>query len=264
MIQLVCIDVDGTLVGSSGDVLPEVWAAAKRAREHGLHLAICSGRPAFGNTRDWATRLDPDGWHVFQNGASVLHLGTGQSLSQQIRPETVVYLVSRSRKTGRILELYTDETYAVESTAPRAREHAGLLGVPFATRPFASLGKPIVRAQWLLTRDETEAVLREPHPGLELSPSTSPVMPHTTFMNMTREGVNKATAVKAVADAYGIPMSAVMLVGDGHNDVAAMRQVGFPVAMANAEPEVRQLARHEVGHVDEAGLAEALELALVA
>ncbi len=263
MIRLVCIDVDGTLVGRSGDVLPAIWSVTERARRHGLHLAVCSGRPAFGNTREWATRLDPDGWHVFQNGASVLHLGTGRSLSQQIPPETIAYLVSRSRKTGRILELYTDEEYAVESAAQRARDHAGLLGVPFATRAFASLGKPVVRAQWLLSRDETQVVLREPHPGLELSPSTSPVMPDPTFMNMTRQGVNKATAVSAVAEAYGISMSAVMLVGDGHNDAAAMRQVGYPVAMANAEPEVRQLARREVGHVDEAGLAEALELAMV-
>jgi hydroxymethylpyrimidine pyrophosphatase-like HAD family hydrolase len=53
-----------------------------------------------------------------------------------------------------------------------------------------------------------------------------------------------------------------MFVGDGGNDVAAMQIVGIPVAMANAEPEVRAVAAHLAGHVDDAGLVDALELAL--
>jgi hydroxymethylpyrimidine pyrophosphatase-like HAD family hydrolase len=32
MIDLICIDVDGTLVGSSGDVAAGSWEAAVRAR----------------------------------------------------------------------------------------------------------------------------------------------------------------------------------------------------------------------------------------
>lgn len=262
MVRLVCIDVDGTLVGTSGTVLPEVWSAAERARENGIRLAICSGRPAFGNTRDWALRLDADGWHIFQNGASVLNLATGQSLSEALPPESVVKLVTRARHTGRILELYSDESYAVESVAHRARAHAGLLGVPFERRAFASLMRPIVRAQWLLPHDEVSTVLDEPHAGLELSPSTSPVMPDTTFVNMTRRGIDKASAVRALAKAYGVTLREIMLVGDGQNDAAAMRTVGFPVAMGNADSTVRAVARHEVGHVDDAGLAEALELAI--
>jgi hydroxymethylpyrimidine pyrophosphatase-like HAD family hydrolase len=53
-----------------------------------------------------------------------------------------------------------------------------------------------------------------------------------------------------------------MYVGDGFNDTPAMRIVGWPVAMANAEPVARDLAHRLVGHVDEAGVAEALEIAL--
>ena len=42
-IQLIGVDVDGTLVGASGEVLPVVWDAALRARESGIHVALCSG-----------------------------------------------------------------------------------------------------------------------------------------------------------------------------------------------------------------------------
>jgi Cof subfamily protein (haloacid dehalogenase superfamily) len=264
MIGLVCVDVDGTLVGSTGDVHPEVWRAAARAREAGVRLAVCSGRPAFGVTRALAERLHPDGWHSFQNGASVLHLGSSRSLSTHVAPEAIAMLVRRARATGRILELYTDTEYAVESTAELARTHARLLGVPFAPRPFESLAGAIVRAQWLVPDAELEALVAEPHPGLEVSPSTSPLIPGIQFVNLTPEGVDKATSVRAVAAEYGVPLERVMFVGDGRNDVTAMRIVGHAVAMANAEPELLATARRTVAHVDEGGLAEALALALAA
>lgn len=262
MIELICVDVDGTLVGSSGDVAAEVWPAVERAREAGARLVICSGRPAFGLTRELAERLDPTGWHVFQNGASIVHLPSGRARSGYIPRESVQRLIDRARQAERVLELYTDTEYAVESTDERARRHAGLLGVPFAPRPFASLQGEIVRAQWLLSLPEEAAVLVEEHDGLALTPSTSPVMPDTSFVSITAPGLDKAAAVRAVAAEYGIPLERVMMVGDGGNDLQAMRIVGFPVAMGNAEAEVRAVARHHVAHVDRGGLVEALELAM--
>ena len=264
MIRLVCIDVDGTLVGSHGRVHPDVWNAAERARAAGIRLAISSGRPAFGITREYAARLDAEGWHIFQNGASVLHLPTGTSRSTHIAPETVAMLVHRARARGdaRLLELYTDTEYAFELASPRARAHAELLGVPFQPRPFDSLTGPIVRAQWVLSHEHAAVVAGESHPGLVVSASTSPVMPDTVFVNMTLAGVDKATAVRLIATEYALSLDEVMFVGDGHNDASAMEIVGEPVAMANAEPEVRAIARRFVGHVDEGGLAEALDVAI--
>jgi len=250
---LICMDVDGTLVGSSGTVVPEVWEAAERVRASGVRLAICSGRPAFGTTREYAARLDPDGWHIFQNGASVVHLPSGRTMSARLEADLVARLVARARRKEQTLELYSDRDYVVERDTAWSRAHADLLGVPFAPRRFESLQDAAVRAQWLVTPAEMEALLAEPHEGMELSPSTTPVMPETMFVNVTPTGVDKGSAVRALAR--------VMFVGDGHNDMAAMRAVGFPVAMGNAEPAVIEISRREVGHVDAGGLLEALALA---
>lgn len=261
MIELICVDVDGTLVGSSGDVLPAVWEAVDRARAGGARLVICSGRPAFGLTRALAERLDPEGWHVFQNGASIVHLPGGETRSGCIPRAAVQALVARARETGRILELYGDFGYAVESTHERAVRHAGLLGVPFHARDLLSMEGDVVRAQWLLSRAEEPVVLGEAHEGLALAPSTSPVMPDTAFVSVAQPGLSKAAAVRTVAAEYGVPLERVMMVGDGANDVEVMGVVGHPVAMGNAEPEVTALARHHVPHVDRGGLIDALELA---
>ncbi len=261
MIGLVCIDVDGTLVGSDGAIPEVVWPAVERVRAAGVHIALCSGRPAFGITRSFAQRLDPAGWHVFQNGSSVLNVGTGESRSRELPPEAVRRLVARARESGRVLELYADGDYAVESTLPRARRHAELLGVPFRPRDLLSLQGPIVRAQWVVSPEDADELVAESHPDLSMARSLSPVMPGTAFVALTPAGVDKASAVRAVAERYGVSLERVMMVGDAENDLAVMRLVGWPVAMGNAEPVVRAAARHTVGHVDDGGLVEALALA---
>ena len=262
MIRLLGIDVDGTLLGSSGDVLPEVWDASERARSSGIRLILCSGRPAFGRTLEYARRLDADGWHVFQNGASIVDVATGESRSTPLPLDSVRACAARARSTGDLLELYTDSEFANESGSAVAREHARHLGVPFEVRPFESLTRPIVRAQWLLSHEAARQLASAPHPGLEVALSTSPLMPDTTFVGITVAGVSKGSAIRTVASEYGIDLKDAMYVGDGENDLSALQAVGHPVAMANAAPSVLQLARYTVGHVDEGGLAEAMDLAM--
>jgi len=261
MIQLVCIDVDGTLVGSEGVIPEAVWPAAERVRRRGVHLALCSGRPAFGLTLGLAQRLDPRGWHIFQNGASIVQVASGQSRSHTLPAGSIAQLVAEARGTGRVLELYADDEYVVESTAERARVHAGLLGVPFRARSFESLQKPIVRAQWVVAPEDADEIVGRGYAGLSLARSLSPVMPGTAFVALTAAGVDKASGVEGVARAYGLDMAEVMMVGDAENDLVALRVVGWPVAMGNADAAVRQAARNTVGHVDDGGLVEALRLA---
>jgi Cof subfamily protein (haloacid dehalogenase superfamily) len=262
VIKLICVDVDGTMVGSSGVVRPEIWAAAERVRNRGLHLAICTGRPALGITPALAERLDSTGWHIFQNGASIFHLGNGSSRSQPLPAGALDSVINRAHETGRVCEVYTDTGYAIINPNERSRQHADLLGIPFEERPYELLRAPVVRAQWLLGEEEVEAVLAEGAYGLSASTSRAPIMPDTVFINLTAPGIDKASGVIAVAETYGIPLEHVMMVGDGGNDVTVMRLVGCPVAMANSEPEVLAVARERVGHVDDAGLVEAFELAL--
>jgi len=262
MIGLVGIDVDGTLVGKSGEVAPRVWEAVELARAKGIRLALCSGRPAFGRAVEYARRLDAQGWHAFQNGASIVNLPTGQSRSVPLPAEAVETFIARARASGPVLELYSDRDWVEESSAPWAVEHAELLGVKFEPRTFESLDGAVVRAQWLLTSEQATQFMSRSHPGLEVSQSTSPLMPGTQFVGFTREGVSKASAMRTIAREYGIAMADVMYIGDSGNDISALRVAGHPIAMANSDPAVIKVAERVVAHVDEGGVADALRIAI--
>ena len=261
MIRLIGIDVDGTLLGSSGVVHPAVWAAAEKARRDGIHLALCSGRPAFGVAREYAQRLEAAGWHVFQNGASIIDLHSGKSSSVAIAPEFIAKLIHRARDTRDVLELYSDSSYVTESETEWARIHAEMLGVPFKPASYESLDAPVVRAQWLFTEDDAAVFMKSAPTEVEVAVSTSPLLPEANFVGLTHKGVSKGSALRTIAANYGIDLRDVMYVGDADNDLSALRVAGHPVAMGNGSPAVRAIAKHTVGHVDEGGLAQAFALA---
>lgn len=261
-IALVGIDVDGTLLGPSGIVHPSVWKAAEEARQRGIHLALCSGRPAFGVALGYARQLEPTGWHIFQNGASIVDLGSGASRSVALPRQCVAELIRQAHSSEDVLELYGDHEYVTESHAEWARQHAELLGVPFAPRPFASLQQPVVRAQWLLSRERAREFTARPHDGLEVAQSGSPLMPDTQFVGLTRAGISKGSALAQIATQLGIELADVMYVGDSGNDLSALQIVGHPVAMANAERCVLEAADHRVSDAERGGVAQALELAI--
>jgi Cof subfamily protein (haloacid dehalogenase superfamily) len=259
VLPLICLDVDGTLVGTAGVPSRSLWAAADRARERGQRLTLCTARLAAGPTRDWAVRLDPEGWHVFHTGAARWNPATGEVRTEPLGADLVAHCASVAAAAGWVFEAYSWDDYVVDSDARLAREHAGLLGLPFVRRPLATLSDPVVRVQFVVPAGESEAAVAAAPAGTVGSTATSPLMPGAVFVSITLEGVSKAAGVAAVAADLGVGVERVMMVGDGHNDLPAIEAVGWGVAMGNAEPEVIAASRFVVGHVDDDGAADAID-----
>lgn len=259
MLPLICLDVDGTLVGRSGEPSAEVWAAAERARARGQRLTLCTARLAAGPTRTWAERLDPLGWHVFHTGAARWNPASGEVREVPLADEQVAACHAIGVERGWVVETYAWDDYVVDSDHPLAVAHAGLLAIEHRRRPLADLSSAVVRVQFVVTEDATDAVLAAAPPGTAASAATSPIMPGAVFVSVTASSVSKAAGVAAVAADLGADVADVMMVGDGHNDLSAMAAVGWPVAMGNAEPEVLAAARLVVADVEEHGAAEAID-----
>ncbi|MEZ5382213.1 MAG: HAD hydrolase family protein [Microthrixaceae bacterium] len=259
MLPLICIDVDGTLIGSSGVPTPGVWAAAEDAVARGQHLAMCTARVAVGPTWEYAKRLDPRGWHVFHSGAALIAAHSNEVDGEALDQSIIAACESVATERGWVLEYYSAFEIACPSAEPLAVEHAGLLGLSHTPRGRDSLSGPVVRIQLVVPIEETELALAAVAPVAHGSAATSPAMPGAAFVSVTAPGVTKATAIAKLAERLGIDVQSVMMVGDGHNDVAAMKAVGWGVAMGNADPAARAASDFSVGDVDDDGLVEALE-----
>lgn len=259
MLPLVCLDVDGTMVGSSGTPSDALWAAATRARDRGQRLTLCTARVAMGPTRAWAERLDPDGLHVFHTGATLWRPGTGEVIAHALEPAALDAVARVAAERDWVFEAYTFDDLAVDSDAPLALAHAELLGISHVRRRTDSLDGPIVRAQWVIPIGDLADALAAAPAGCSASGATSPSMPGAAFVSVTAEGVSKAAGVAEIAQRFDVPLGAVMMVGDGHNDLSAMGVVGWPTAIGDADPAVVAAARIVVAAVDDDGAADAID-----
>lgn len=259
VVALICLDVDGTLVGSAGEPTAALWASAERARRRGQHLTLCTARLAAGPTRTWAERLDANGWHIFHTGAALWHPRTGEVDTTPLPAEALEACATVASDRGWVLEAYTWDDYAVDVEDPLAVGHARLLDLPFRRRPLDSLDGEVVRVQYVVDLALVDEAVAEAPEGTVASAATSPAMPGAAFVSITAAEVSKATGVAKVAAHVGVGLPDVMMVGDGHNDIPAIEVVGWGVAMGNAEPEVIAAARIVAGHVDADGAADIID-----
>jgi hydroxymethylpyrimidine pyrophosphatase-like HAD family hydrolase len=75
-------------------------------------------------------------------------------------------------------------------------------------------------------------------------------------------GIDKAAGVAWVADALGIDASATIAFGDDRPDIPMLAWAGRGVAVADAHPDVLEIADDVCASVDEDGVAQVLEALL--
>ncbi len=263
MLPIVFLDLDGTLVGSSGQVKEPVWQALEKAKEAGIKLVICTGRPCAGIAKQIAMRLDENSPHIFQNG-SLTCFPNGKVVKALALQESVSKkIIDYSREHNLTLEVYTPNEVFVERKTHLSEAHAKMIGVVPIVRDLTEVAEtePVVRAQWVVPFEEADKVLDLKPEGLQVGKATSPALPNTYFISLTRAGVSKGSAVAALAKLFGIELIEAMAVGDSLGDKSMLEVVGHPIVMGGAVPELKNLYT-SVSDVEENGVVEALGRAL--
>ncbi|WP_299429073.1 HAD family hydrolase [uncultured Meiothermus sp.] len=262
-IQLVLIDVDGTLFGPSG-VPPCAWDAAARARAAGLHLSICTGRPGRGFALEYAERLDPEGFHIFESGAVVVSGHKEAVRVSALPPQVYQKLLALSRAYTVPFEVYTAEGGFYRETAhPDLIAHENMLGFGAELQNLDRIPGQIIRVQYVSRPSPGWRAVREAlrvMPEVELHEATSPGILGVGFNSVTAAGVSKRAAAEWVAAQLGLDLRQCAMVGDGENDLELIRAAGLGIAMGNAPDLVQQAADRVVNSVGECGLEQALDM----
>jgi Cof subfamily protein (haloacid dehalogenase superfamily) len=260
--QLVALDIDGTLlawVEGSGQtyerISPALYDAVQRARAAGAHIVLASGRSPHGMTQV-ADLLDiHDGrqeplWVVASNGAVVF----------RYPPVEVVHEVTfdAAPAVAAVLEHHPEALVAVEERGRgyRVNRHfpeGELSGEMILTDLQEIVGEPVSR---VIIRDPNASaedfVRLAEKLGLH---SIGYVVGWTAWLDLSPQGVHKASGLQHVADKLGVHRDDVLAIGDGRNDIEMLRWAGRGVAMGQAVEEVREAADFVTDAVHDDGAA---------
>ena len=78
-------------------------------------------------------------------------------------------------------------------------------------------------------------------------------------LHVTDKRVNKGTSLKYLCERNGINMENVMAIGDSQNDEDFLKQVGYRIAVGNAEDKLKEISTYTCEKKYGDGVAEAIE-----
>ena len=291
-VRLAALDLDGTLLNHEGQVTPRTRAALQAASDRGVVIVPTTGRP-LGNLPPVVAQLPGVRYAITSNGAAVWDLGSDPLGAVYSR-----YANAAERQTSEptclLRRLMPVET--ARAAFDLFMEYPGSMGVfwngysvkdqasvDFAAARWARLHSTEARqpndGRFTVVNDLSEWMSRHAHevekfcmffdtpeeaqaalPRFYALEGAEVVQGAPDNIELTAKGVDKGTALLALADQLGIPREATAAFGDSENDRAMLEKAGIAAVMANGMPQIKALADLvSTGDCDHDGVAELFE-----
>ncbi len=259
-LRLVVTDLDGTLLDGKGRIPERLWPLLDRLRQRGITLAPASGRQYPSLRRLFAR--SPEGLaFIAENGTFVVHDGDELS-SSPLDPDFVTRLVAMVRQLagdGHDVGL----VWCGRGSAYIERSDPAF--VAEVARYYAAL-KPVDD----LLEVEDEAIKcavfdfgdAETGSAVTLTALCAPhqvVVSSPHWMDIMSEGVNKGVALGQLQRELGVTPEQTVVFGDYLNDLEMLAAAPYSFAMANAHPDVIEVARFLAPANHEHGVVRVIE-----
>jgi Cof subfamily protein (haloacid dehalogenase superfamily) len=259
---LIGLDIDGTLVHDDGYLSPEVAKEVRRVKDLGHEVIVATGRSAPNAVpvvRDIGIET---GFLVSSNGAVTVELDLNHPKGFKISD---VVTFDPAEVLSQLIENLPEAHFAVEDVDGSYRFH----------RPFPShaLGEQNFETplEELMHKEVSRVVVLSPQHDVDefLSlisniglASVSYAIGYTAWLDISPQGVTKASALEAQRSRLGIDKSQVLVMGDGRNDIEmfnwAKSSGGLAFAMGQAPDEVKAAATNITESVSDNGVASVL------
>lgn len=275
--RLLALDADGTLLDPDGMLRPATRAAVARAAEAGVRPVLCTGR-RYRRARPIAEQLSLDAPLVCDSGALLKNPVDDRTL-WRADLETSLFraLMDHLRTEVRAIISFTDHAddqpdflvSAFPTGCPLFDEYLTLNNAHSeidpawperAAGPHFHLCTIGDRAGMLRVEKALQARFGS---RIRTFVQRSPRY-RGTMCEVVDAEASKWSAVRHLADLWGIPSEAICAVGDDVNDAPMIAGAGLGVAMRHAPESVRAVADLVVDNDDHEGVARFIDDVLLA
>jgi Cof subfamily protein (haloacid dehalogenase superfamily) len=258
-VDLIALDLDGTLIGPELTIAPRVRAAVRAAQARGIAVTLATGR-SFAGAREFADQLAIRAPLLLYQGALVAERDSGRPLHAVMLPRALAQeAVALARARGWHVVLYDPADAYLERFELAPDFYAAMIH-PRVTLVPDLLAVPVERFAKFLIIAAPEAIpaiageLRARFAG-----RAEIVRSHPQFIEGNPPGVSKAAGLAWLAEYLGVARAAVLAVGDADNDAPMLQWAGVGVAMGNATPAARAAADWIAPPLEADGAAVAIE-----
>ncbi len=267
-VKIIALDLDGTLLNSDKKLTQGNLEALERAAAAGIHIVPTTGR-FYGGMPDFIRELPFIRYVITINGAQVADLQTGQVIYRAELPAgQTVELMEYLDTLPVIYDCYmNNDAFMTEALKERVDE---MVSSPHYRKMVRQLRKPVPelkqfilqqgsdvqKVQFFTNRPQLRLDLMEQLPRQFDNIIVSSSVVDNVEINQSH--ANKGEALLALAAHLGVAREETMSFGDGLNDLSMIRDAGVGVAMANACPEVKELADEITLSCDEDGVAHGI------
>ena len=260
-IKLICLDLDGTLFNSSKQVSQGNRAAIKRALDAGIKVAIASGRHPF-NIAETADSLGLPHTAVCLSGAYVM-IGGSEAFRHGLSDEGVQKVIDTAAEhqcyislAGGDFNLCAGYIERKGGETPATRRYIRLDSYD-ALREEAQKHKGLFLKG--AVHHDNPAVYEAVKQRLSRIDDIEAVQSDVCWCDTIAKGCSKAEGVAALAKALGHTMGEVAALGDDENDVELISEAGLGIAMGNALPQVKTVAKAQTLDNDHDGVAYTID-----
>ena len=259
---LIAIDIDGTLVHDDGYLAPEVIREVVRVRELGHHVVVATGRAAANAIPVVQDVGIEEGHVVCSNGAVTIEINKEDSKGYLVR-EVIGF--DPGPVLSQLIEKLPEAHFAVEDVDGTYRFHKPFpsyaLGAENIETPLDQLMHGEVSRVVVLSPEQNVNDFLEIVESVGLH-SVSYAIGYTAWLDISPQGVTKASALEQRRKALDIPRNRVITIGDGRNDISMFEWAneggGLSFAMGQGPDEVKQAAQIVTAAVEEHGVAKVL------
>lgn len=263
--KLLVVDIDGTLLDKNGAISAEDKDALARAGDLGIQVSLSTGRVPQACLKIIG-QLSLDDYHIFFDGALVADPEKGEEVYVQPISEEYVRQVTEFAHRNEIdLDLYSATHFFAERETWVTDIRRQFFGLQPTIVDFTQLWhrERIIKGTLVVfsaeERAKADSFYLHFKSSLNFSWTKTPAYPGVDFINVLAPEVSKGRALEALASFLGIPLTEVIAIGDGVNDVSILSKAGLAVAMDNAVDELKAVADHVTLDVDHHGVAAAIE-----
>lgn len=265
-IQLLVVDIDGTIAGESNEISEPVRFAIQAAQNRSVQVAIATGR-MYRSALRFHQEVGSTLPLLAYQGAWIQNPATGQihrhwPVSRQTAHQLLDYFEQPDLRSLLSVHFYiNDQLYVRELTKETQiySERSGIEPIPVGDLRRVLTDEPtkvLALSDDIAVIDALLGTLRQQYTPAELYLTKSVA----TFFEATNPFVNKGTGVRYLAEELlGIDAANVMTIGDNFNDVEMLEYAGIGVAMGNAPPQVKAIAQWVAPSVEQDGAAAAIE-----